>query len=68
MIQHDFPTSTHIARIKYDADTAVLTVEFRSGTTYHYEDVEYEVVNKFIEAPSAGKYFNSEIKSKYRVK
>jgi len=67
MITHDFPTSTHIARIQYNPDNARLRVEFRSGSTYEYEDVPYDVVNGFIEAESAGKYFNAHVKSKYRT-
>lgn len=67
MIQHDFPTSSHIARIHYNPDNARLKVEFRSGRDYEYEDVPYEIFNKFVAAESAGKYFNAEIKGKYRV-
>jgi hypothetical protein len=64
--QHDTPTSSNIARLKYDPDTAVLSIEFRSGKTYKYADVPYDIFNAFISAPSAGKFFNSTIKGVYK--
>lgn len=66
MIQHDTPTSSNIAHLKYDPATAVLTIEFRSGKTYSYADVPYDIVNAFISAPSAGRFFNSTIKGVYK--
>lgn len=66
MITHDTPTSTNIARLEYDPETAVLKVEFRSGRTYAYADVPYDVVNAFIAASSAGKFFNSTIRGAYK--
>jgi hypothetical protein len=66
MITHDTPTSSNIARIQYDAETAVLKVEFRSGKTYSYADVPMDIVNAFVSAPSAGKFLNSTIKGVYK--
>lgn len=66
MITHDTPTSSNIARMKYDPATAVLSIEFRSGKTYSYADVPYDVFNNFIAAPSAGRFFNSTIKGVYK--
>lgn len=68
MITHDTPTSSNIARLQYDPDTAVLRVEFRSGKTYAYSDVPYDVFNVFQSAPSAGKFFASTIKGVYKEK
>lgn len=66
MITHDTPTSSNIARLKYDPETAILHVEFRSGKTYKYADLPMDIWNAFISAPSAGKFFNSTIKDVYR--
>jgi hypothetical protein len=58
--------SALIVRVTYDPFMYSLTIEFRNGSIYDYIDVpmqEYEQMNK---APSAGKYFHSNIKSKYQ--
>lgn len=66
MTTHDTPTSSNIARLHYDAETAVLKIEFRSGKTYSYEDIPYDIFNAFVSAPSAGKFFNTTIKGVYK--
>jgi hypothetical protein len=66
MITHDTPTSSNIARLKYDDKQGILDVEFRSGKTYRYSNVPYDIWNAFISAPSAGKFFNSTIKGVYK--
>lgn len=65
MITHDTPTSSNIARLKYDPETGNLDIEFRSGKTYRFQDIDYDTWNALIEAPSAGQYFNQNIKGKY---
>ena len=42
-----------------------LLVRFKSGYVYKYFNVPDYVVNEFEDAPSLGKFFNSEIKNKY---
>lgn len=66
MITHDTPTSSNIARIIYNDDNGDLDVEFRSGKTYRYHNVPYEVWNFLIEAPSVGRAFNSDVKGKFK--
>lgn len=66
MITHDTPTSTNISRLKYDDQIGTLYIEFRSGKEYKYEGVDYETWNNFISAPSAGQYFNSVIKNRFK--
>lgn len=66
MIIHDTPDSSNIARLNYNPDNGILMIEFRSGKNYSYADVPYETFNQMKEAPSAGKFFNSNIKSVYR--
>jgi len=57
--------STHIKSATYEPVTQLLIVEFHSGTIYGYETVPAEVFNKWKEAPSAGNYFNRNIRNKY---
>lgn len=66
MITHDTPHSGNIARLNYDDEKGLLMIEFRSGKFYRYHGVAYETWNKFIEAPSVGRFFNSEIKGKFK--
>lgn len=68
MITHDTPNSTNIARLQYNMETLALDVEFRSGKTYRYHEVPYDIFNAFIAAPSPGKFLNSTIKGVYREK
>lgn len=66
MITHDTPTSSNIARIHYDDDRGLLTIEFRSGKTYRYHNVPYDTWNFLVEAPSVGRAFNQEVKGKFK--
>lgn len=66
MLTHDTPHSSNIARLNYNDDKGELMIEFRSGKFYRYHDVPYETWNKLIEAPSAGQFFNANIKGKFK--
>lgn len=66
MITHETPTSSNIAKLRYDDQSGTLFVEFRSGSTYKYDNVPYDIWNVFISAPSVGKFFNSTIKGVYK--
>lgn len=68
MITHETPTSSNIAKLQYDPDTAELRVEFRSNKTYVYDGVSMDIWNDFITAPSAGRYFNQNISGFYKEK
>ncbi|HEY4225091.1 MAG TPA: KTSC domain-containing protein [Pseudolysinimonas sp.] len=57
--------SSVIASVGYDADTAVLEVEFRSGDLYRYFAVPPSVHRALLEADSPGAYFNRNISDKY---
>ena len=56
----DTPESSNIKRWKYEGTT--LTVEFKYGAQYEYEDVPARVIDVMAKAESTGKYFNSRIK------
>lgn len=58
-------TSSDIASIGYEGD--ILEIEFCSGgSVYQYFQVPEQEYNELMNAPSHGKYFNSNIKNKYR--
>jgi hypothetical protein len=57
--------SSSIASIGFDADNAVLEVEFVSGTVYRYQDVDEDVYERFLAAPSKGAFFNEHIRDAY---
>jgi len=66
MKQHkDTPDSGHISSIDYDPETTVLTVWFRTGNTFDYVAVPSDVAADFFAAPSAGKFFNANIRGRY---
>ena len=57
--------STVIAAVGYDAQTAVLEVESRSGDVYRYFAVPPSVHRALIEADSPGAYFNKHVSDHY---
>lgn len=61
------PTSTEFSQIGYDPSTGTLAVTFRdSGTTYTYSDVPSSVWSGMKGASSVGKYYNANVKGKYK--
>jgi len=52
----------------YNTETEVLTLTFNNGSKYEYYDVPWKVFTKFRSAPSQGKYFTTDIKTKYKYK
>lgn len=46
----------------YDADSRKLTVQFKNGLTYEYDDVPIEKHMTMVENASPGRYFNQRIK------
>ncbi len=59
--------SESIASIGYDADTATLEVEFRSGRVYRYFAVPATVHRRLVAADSIGALLNAEIRDVYPV-
>ena len=59
-------SSSVIASVGYDDDTARLEVEFRSGEVYQYLDVDPDDADDLLEAESPGAYLNEWIKPRYR--
>ncbi len=48
-------------------EDGVLQVEFHDGGLYRYIGVSQSVFAALLAAPSAGRYFNREIKGRYRT-
>lgn len=59
-------SSSNIASVGYDDDSATLEVEFNNGSVYQYFDVPQHVYQALISAPSVGGYLASNIKGHYR--
>lgn len=58
--------SSNIAGAGYDPEGQRLTVVFMSGRRYTYEEVPQDIYEALLQADSAGKFFNSNIKDQYR--
>jgi hypothetical protein len=57
--------SSLIHAVGYDARRALLEVQFQTGTTYRYFDVEPETYQELLAAESKGQYFNDYIREAY---
>jgi hypothetical protein len=57
--------STSIVSIGFDADNAMLEVEFVTGSVYRYRNVEEDVFERLLDAPSKGTFFNENIRDAY---
>jgi KTSC domain len=62
---HNFESSTAILGIRWDEDSKELTVIFRNGRYYAFQDVPEDVFDRFSSASSAGRFFAQEIKERY---
>lgn len=60
--------STSIRSIGYDSNSRMLEVEFTNQSVYDYSDVPASVYQRFIAAPSKGRFFDSYIKNLYRTR
>jgi hypothetical protein len=58
-------SSSNIAAVGYDEEKKELTIQFHSGGTYVYDDVEKEVHQKMLLAGSVGQYFQQNVKPFY---
>ena len=57
--------SSNIAAIGYSAVCRVLQVDFLTGRRYRYLEVPSQVFDRFLAAPSKGRFLNSVIKSEF---
>ena len=59
--------SSVIAEVRYDDDRDLLEVLFHNGRVYRYLDVPPDEYEALIHADSVGRYFNQEIRTRYKV-
>jgi len=60
-------SSTNIRSIGYNEGSQTLEVEFTSGGIYDYAGVPKNLFQRFMAAPSKGRFFDSSVKDKYRT-
>lgn len=60
------PESSNITGFRYDSDSHVLTVEFKSGERYNYYDVPERLFEEMKAASSKGQFLAQHIKGTYR--
>ncbi len=60
--------SSVIYSVGYDEENHLLEVEFGLGRVYRFAKVPKKEYEALISAPSAGKYFNTVIRKKFRGK
>ncbi len=64
-MQRDPYASTSIASIGYDEPSQTLEIEFISGTVYQYYNVNKNIYDALMAAPSKGKFFAHQIRSAF---
>lgn len=57
--------SSEIEWVGYEQKRNMLQVEFIAGSVYQYERVPENVFHDFLQAPSHGRFFETEVKDKY---
>lgn len=60
--------SSNIVAIGYQAEIAVLEVEFLNGSIYQYHGVPLDVYDGFMHAASKGQYLNARIKGRFQFR
>lgn len=60
--------SSNLTKTVYDTGEKTMTVTFKNGAQYLYEDVPHSTYTKFRIAESQGSFFNKEISKKYKYK
>jgi lysyl-tRNA synthetase class 2 len=64
----EFPRSSVIKSADYDPETRALEVVFRTGRQYVYFAVPEYIFDALVTAPSAGEYFNTNIRDHYETR
>jgi len=57
--------STTLARATYRVDSAILQLEFRDGSVYHYSKVPADLHQDLLQADSPGACFNLRIRDRF---
>ena len=64
-IRMEIKNSSCIKSFDYNKETKVLRIEFTHGGIYDYEGVPENIIRKWMQADSKGKFFNKEIRYGY---
>lgn len=64
MVNH-MVISSEIEWIGYEHKDRMLQVEFIEGPVYRYQEVPHNIFEEFLQAPSHGRYFESNVKGKF---
>lgn len=59
--------SSHLKSIGFDERTGTLAIQFREGGTYFYHGISGIVHADLMNAPSKGRYFRANIRSRYKT-
>ena len=54
--------SSQIESVGHDPETSTLAIRFKSGGTYHYQNVSADQHNDLVSAESVGSHFHNGIK------
>lgn len=57
--------SSNLSEVDYDAGRKRLTIKFKNGRSYHYDNVSSNIYDGLLTAESAGKFFYSRINGKF---
>lgn len=57
--------SSNIEAVGFDPETQRMTVQFKNGNTYDYDNVPQKVHDELVGAESVGRAFNSTIRGKF---
>jgi hypothetical protein len=57
--------SSNIKAVAYNEEAKELLVEFHSGGTYTYFDVDKDIYDKFLASDSKGKFFHKYVRNNY---
>jgi hypothetical protein len=59
-------SSSNVAEVGYDEDSATLQITFNNGATYQYFDLPQQLFEGLLHAGSVGGYLADHIKGVYR--
>lgn len=62
------PFSSNVDRVAYEDESQTLTVYFKRGGVYEYDNVPEDVALQLCNAPSVTQFLNTDIKSNYQFR
>ena len=59
--------SSNIKAIGFDGATLILEVEFKTGSIYQYLGVAQTTYDRFLSAPSKGRFFDNNVRERFKT-